>query len=148
MFYYLLINLSNNQTNEKDLTYKVRVSYRMYPYLFHTTSRESKKSLFGTRHTVFLRICPDRYKGDIQGKRDTLIQNDHTLLIAGQFVENDTLFLCRSTTVRTEKCHETRIFFWNRTDKASISNRTTGLIVSKVTMKITYSKSRNTETIT
>lgn len=25
-------------------------------------------------------------------KRDTLIQNDHTLLIAGQFVENDTLF--------------------------------------------------------
>lgn len=44
-------------------------------------------------------------------KRDTLIQNDHTLLIAGQFVENDTLFLCRSTTVRTEKCHETRIFF-------------------------------------
>lgn len=25
-------------------------------------------------------------------KRDTLIQNDHTLLIAGQFVENDTPF--------------------------------------------------------
>ena len=42
LFYYLLINLSNNQTNEKDLTYKVRVSYRMYPYLFHTTSREAK----------------------------------------------------------------------------------------------------------
>lgn len=27
-------------------------------------------------------------------KRDTLIQNDHTLLIAGHFVENDTLFFC------------------------------------------------------
>ncbi|RGR94153.1 hypothetical protein DWY20_10690 [Phocaeicola coprocola] len=49
LFYYLLINLSNNQTNEKDLTYKVRISYRMYPYLFHTTSRESKKSLSGAR---------------------------------------------------------------------------------------------------
>lgn len=44
-------------------------------------------------------------------KRDTLIQNDHTLLIAGQFVEMIHSFLCRSTTVRTEKCHETRIFF-------------------------------------
>lgn len=41
--------LTSNQTNEKDLTYKVRVSYRMYPYLFHTTSRESKKSLSGAR---------------------------------------------------------------------------------------------------
>ena len=69
LLYCLLINLSNNQTNEKDLIYKVRVSYRMYPYLFHTTSRESKKCLFGTRHTVFLRTCPDRYKGDIQGKK-------------------------------------------------------------------------------
>ena len=73
-------------------------------------------------------------------KRATLIQNDHTLLIAGHFVENDTLFFVQEYDREDGECHETRISFWNRTDKTSISNRTTGLIVSKVTMRITYSK--------
>lgn len=44
-------------------------------------------------------------------KRDTLIQNDHTLLIAGQFVENDTLFFVQEYDCEAGKCHETRISF-------------------------------------
>lgn len=92
MFYCLFINLSNNQTNEKDLTYKVRVSYRMYPYLFHTTSRESKNVFLEQGIQSFSGHARTDTRVTYKEKRDTLIQNDHTLLIAGQFVENDTLF--------------------------------------------------------
>lgn len=45
-------------------------------------------------------------------KRDTLIQNDHTLLIAGQFVENDTLFFVQEYDREDgEMSRNTYIFF-------------------------------------
>lgn len=81
-------------------------------------------------------------------KRNTLIQNDHTLLIAGQFVENDTLFFVQEYDREDGEMSRNTYIFWEPDRQSEYFQPDYWINRFEGNHEDYLHKSRNTETIT